>query len=31
MKKKIKLEVLNSYHANNHGADHENGDINSGM
>lgn len=32
MKKKIKLEVLNSYHAaNNHGADHENGDVNSGM
>ncbi|XP_060716706.1 dachshund c isoform X2 [Tachysurus vachellii] len=31
MKKKIKLEVLNSYHANNHGADHENGDINTGM
>ncbi|XP_058236989.1 dachshund c isoform X4 [Hemibagrus wyckioides] len=32
MKKKIKLEVLNSYHAtNNHGADPENGDLNSGM
>ncbi|MCJ8748036.1 hypothetical protein PDJAM_G00160290 [Pangasius djambal] len=32
MKKKIKLEVLNSYHGtNNHGADPENGDINSGM
>ncbi|XP_022530334.2 dachshund c isoform X1 [Astyanax mexicanus] len=32
MKKKIKMEVLNSYHSsNNHGADSENGDINSSM
>ncbi|XP_072513128.1 dachshund c isoform X2 [Salminus brasiliensis] len=32
MKKKIKMEVMNSYHgSNNHGADSENGDINSSM
>ncbi|KAL1282274.1 hypothetical protein QQF64_001077 [Cirrhinus molitorella] len=32
MKKKIKLEVMNSYHGNNnHGTDSENGDITSSM
>ena len=32
MKKKIKMEVMSSYHGNNnHGTDSENGDINSSM